>query len=156
MEQTKTCTVCNDTKDASRFSKDKRASDGLQSRCKACEKARYEANRDKTLARKKARNQTQRGKYSNYKGGAKTRGISFELTLDEFITFWGQDCHYCGDPIPTIGIDRIDSDVGYSLENCVSCCEMCNYMKLDHPIEQWLSHMAKVLRAQGATVDFTK
>lgn len=30
------------------------------------------------------------------------------------------------------GIDRVDSSIGYEKENCVSCCVVCNRMKLDH------------------------
>ena len=40
-------------------------------------------------------------------------------------------CHYCGiiQEKGFNGIDRLDSSEGYIISNCVSCCEMCNYMK---------------------------
>lgn len=58
------------------------------------------------------------------------------------------DCYYCGakpatyrelgggrwarkSSVPTNGIDRKDSSVGYHLDNCVPCCPTCNYMKSD-------------------------
>ena len=178
-EQTKTCPTCIETKDVSCFSKDKRASDGLQSQCKACQKAHYkankenvcakrktyhesnrdkvnalhkayrEANKDQISAYKKAHNQSQRGKYTSYKRSAKQRGIPFDLTFDEFITFWQQDCNYCKRPVPTIGIDRIDSSIGYMLENCVSCCTICNYMKLDYSLEEWQTNMLMALKGMG-------
>lgn len=43
------------------------------------------------------------------------------------------------------GVDRVDSSRGYSVDNCVSCCEMCNSMKLDYEFETWILHMKKVL-----------
>lgn len=27
------------------------------------------------------------------------------------------------------GIDRLDSNIGYNIENCVTCCKQCNIMK---------------------------
>lgn len=156
-EETKTCTGCNETKDVSCFSKMRAASDGLQSRCKTCQnaankeknKAYREANKDKRLAYNKARGQSQRGKYTMYKSNAKTRGIPFDLSLDQFVTFWQADCYYCGDQIATIGIDRVDSSVGYTLANCVSCCWECNRLKGDRPNEALNTHMLKMLKHQG-------
>ena len=152
-EQTKICTGCNETKDVSCFYKDKKASDGLCFRCKDCNKAASkayrEANRDKVNAYHKAHSQSQRGRYNSYKSGAKRRSLPFELSFDEFMIFWQANCHYCGDQIATIGIDRIDSNVGYSLENCVPCCARCNYVKLDYDIEETNMHILKMLKHQG-------
>ena len=65
-------------------------------------------------------------KYSDYKNGAKGRNIFFDLTLDEFRKFWGKNCFYCGSKIETIGLDRIKNDIGYVIENLISCCWKCN------------------------------
>ena len=32
-----------------------------------------------------------------------------------------------------------------TIENTVSCCTTCNTMKMDMPLGDWLSHMAKIL-----------
>jgi hypothetical protein len=57
-------------------------------------------------------------------------------------TFIVNDCYYCGQ-IPTPrkiassttvyanGIDRYDSSIGYTEENCVPCCSYCNFRKGD-------------------------
>ena len=167
-EQTKTCAGCNETKDVSCFSKMKTAPDGLQSRCKICqnaaskanreankdkraayEKAYREANRDKRLAYDKIHSQSQRGRYTIYKSNAKKRSLPFDLSFEDFLVFWQADCYYCGDQIATVGIDRADSSVGYTLANCVPCCTRCNVVKMDYSIEETNMHLLKMLKYQG-------
>jgi len=72
---------------------------------------------------------TPKRRYSHYLAGAKKRNLSFDISFDEFILFWGKSCFYCGEKIETIGLDRIDSLLGYSLENIRSCCAECNRFK---------------------------
>lgn len=75
-----------------------------------------------------------------YKQGAKTRNLSFKLTQKQFETLILSDCKYCGSkpdkenkaPNGTLkhnGIDRLDNNIGYNQENCVSCCSRCNFFK---------------------------
>lgn len=45
------------------------------------------------------------------------------------MTFWQKPCFYGPHPIETIGLDRIDSTKGYTMDNLVSCCETCNRAK---------------------------
>ena len=43
-----------------------------------------------------------------------------------------QKCHYCGefeDNLQQNGIDRLESSLGYTSDNCISCCKTCNYLK---------------------------
>ncbi len=68
-------------------------------------------------------------RYAVYKRGAKIRGYSFDLTLEEFSSLWNTPCHYCNDPIDGIGIDRKDNSIGYTVDNTTSCCTNCNFMK---------------------------
>lgn|SRR3990167_3061709 len=64
---------------------------------------------------------------SIYRSGAKRRGFTFNFTVKEFESLVSRPCYYCGGN--SYGIDRLDSNVGYLKENCVSCCKMCNRMK---------------------------
>jgi hypothetical protein len=34
----------------------------------------------------------------------------------------------------------------------VPCCRKCNWMKNTHPVEDWIDHMAKILRHRGFAV----
>lgn len=89
------------------------------------------------------------GKYRQYKHGAKRRGIDWSLTPDQFKMFWYTTCRYCGEEFSGVGIDRIDNDNGYYDDNCVPCCEICNEMKLDHTLSEWVDHMHKILKNIG-------
>jgi hypothetical protein len=163
----RTCTKCNIEKELESFSKDKytgkpysickecrRIQDNLyrknperKEKQSAYNKERY--NKDKGKKRKiltKVYSQTLNGKLCRYKTDAKRRGLSFDLTKDEFSSFWQVPCTYCGSEVATIGIDRIDSSIGYSIDNCVSCCTMCNYMKLDYSMDEWLDKMKQILK----------
>ncbi|MCK5061739.1 hypothetical protein KAR28_04260 [Candidatus Parcubacteria bacterium] len=72
---------------------------------------------------------TPKGKFARYKMGAKKRGIEFKITLDDFVKLWKKPCFYCGCEIDQIGIDRVDNQKGYTVENIQSCCGWCNVMK---------------------------
>lgn len=67
--------------------------------------------------------------YLKYKKSAQKRGVEFMLSLTEFNLFMKYNCHYCNSEINTVGIDRMNNDMGYVLENCVPCCTECNLMK---------------------------
>ena len=95
-----------------------------------------------------------------YKKGAKERKLDFNLSKEEFRALVALNCTYCGEPPRLLkkkdclttrymnGIDRVDSSLGYTLENCVPCCKTCNYMKLDMSRSDFIFHLKKVLRFQ--------
>ena len=97
------------------------------------------------VAMKKIYAKKPESKYSSYKALAKIRSIEFGLTFDEFSTFWQQPCSYCGDDIETIGLDRVDSNGGYFIDNVVSCCITCNKMKMALSAEEFINHIKKIL-----------
>lgn len=104
--------------------------------------------------------------YSHYKIRAIRKHREFTLSLERFIELLKGNCKYCGtEPrklsqplkgskyssekleLSTIkfnGLDRVDSNIGYTEENSVTCCEMCNKAKLDWPIEvfeDWIKRL---------------
>ena len=78
--------------------------------------------------------------YNNDKLASLRRDIDFKLSLEEYIALYTNKCYYC-DTKPNryhlsdgIGfkygsIDRKDSNKGYTVDNCVSSCIMCNLYK---------------------------
>ena len=42
------------------------------------------------------------------------------------------------------GIDRVNNDLGYNINNCVPCCTECNIMKSVLTLEQFLSHIKRI------------
>lgn len=91
----------------------------------------------------------------SYRARAIRSGIPFELTKEQFRELASQPCHYCGVPPENVsyrpsrvakvrgtittgkqrsqwiynGLDRIDSDKGYTINNVVACCGICNHAK---------------------------
>jgi len=44
------------------------------------------------------------------------------------------------------GIDRIDSNLGYCVENCTTCCASCNFAKSDLSLDnfrKWIEQLVK-------------
>jgi len=70
--------------------------------------------------------------YNIYKRSANDKNLVFDLSFEDYEDIIRNDCHYCGflQNRGFNGIDRLDSKIGYTKENCVSSCKMCNYMKL--------------------------
>jgi hypothetical protein len=69
--------------------------------------------------------------YSVYKVSADSKQLEFNITKGDFMEMVVNECYYCGiiQDKGFNGIDRLDSSEGYIMSNCVSCCQMCNYMK---------------------------
>jgi hypothetical protein len=103
--------------------------------------------------------------YRNCKSSAKNRKIEFSLLKEDHIKLVKENCFYCGSspklgqrigknavlvgiPVYYNGIDRINSNDGYSKENCVSCCELCNKMKIDFSIDNFMEKVLKIHKHQ--------
>jgi len=93
-----------------------------------------------------------------YKAGAVKRNLNFELTEEQFAELTKQNCVYCGSEPREVkkrpkdfvfrmmnGIDRVDPSIGYVLTNCLPCCKICNYMKLDMSQADFLIHINKIV-----------
>jgi hypothetical protein len=115
-------------------------------------KAWYKKNKERVANYNKVLKLTPKRRYSRYKASAKARNINFFLTFDEFNLLTKQTCKYCKQysrNVEHTGIDRIDSQGDYILNNCVPCCETCNIMKSDWTVEEFLSHIKIITEAQN-------
>ena len=79
----------------------------------------------------------------SYQRSAKRRGLSFGLDEESFYSLAQSVCYYCGDPPSNIfknnskrkgfyvhsGIDRKNNKIGYTKNNSVACCKVCNFSK---------------------------
>ena len=123
----KLCPCCKKFIDVSLFSKNKRRPDGYNEYCNNCLKY------------------NDKKRYDHYKHGAKSRKLCFDLTIDEFKNITSQPCAYCGEfsvyfnGVGINGIDRIDSSKGYIVNNVIPCCEMCNKMKSNYNVKDWIN-----------------
>ena len=90
-----------------------------------------DANPEKVKEINEKKNNNINYSYVNYKNSASIKQLVFDITKEEFIKLVETPCNYC-DIIQEKGfngIDRMNSTIGYVIDNCVSCCAMCNYMK---------------------------
>jgi hypothetical protein len=93
---------------------------------------------------------------NSYVRSAKFRKIKFELSKIEFLNLIEKKCRYCGSfsrksnyKYKINGIDRVDSSLNYTIDNCVSCCIECNLAKLNMSEENFFKWIDKILRHQG-------
>ena len=116
-------------------------------------------NIDKVREQRRRYRKSLNARYKKYKIGAQERNLAFELSLEEFDEITQMPCFYCNefsderDGVPYTGIDRIDSSKGYIKNNCVPCCSMCNEMKLDYDLEDFLEHVKKIVNNVFGTED---
>jgi hypothetical protein len=100
------------------------------------------------LKRKKEYDKSDRGIFVRYSNENKRRtrlkrGLVFELTFEQVKEIINKPCTYCGKE-NCRGIDRIDSNIGYTIENSVPCCFTCNGMKRAMGVEDFKEHIQKI------------
>jgi hypothetical protein len=89
------------------------------------------------------------GRWKKYITDAKRRGVNFELSQEEFLSFNGKSCEYCGSELDTIRLDRVDNNLGYLLENVVPCCFKCNSFKHTFEEKEFLDHISSIYLHQN-------
>jgi len=109
-----------------------------------------------------------KGLYNHVVYISKNRNIGNSLTFGEFLEFTKIDkCHYCGNQVTWnahrhsgkvyhgYNLDRKDNDDGYTKNNCVVCCDVCNYMKRTMPIEKFIQHCKDIVTHQQKVISVT-
>jgi len=98
-----------------------------------------------------------------YKKNAQKRNLLWELSDEQVKDITSKSCFYCdAEPKNEIkahvgengrylynGIDRLDNNAGYTINNVVPCCYRCNILKKDFSINS----MVKVLTRLGYKVE---
>ena len=109
--------------------------------------------------------------YKHYIKSAHNRSLNFDLTEDQVLTFLDGNCYYCGQepsegknkdlgntlhgPFLWNGIDRVDSKIGYEINNCVSCCSICNNAKTNLSKDEFLNWVGRIynnLKERSSTI----
>lgn len=103
--------------------------------------------------------------FLTYKRSEKDRGIKFNIGYEDFKKLTSKPCYYCrikpfaihkkqntnGDYVYN-GLDRIDSDENYELDNVVPCCKNCNYAKRlmsSFEFSDWVRRVYKIFELKG-------
>ena len=103
--------------------------------------------------------------YGEYKRSATRRGLSFKISKKHFKNLTSSPCFYCGDSPSSVrfehntlksnqkrtayifnGIDRKNNNEGYTLDNAVPCCAICNrakYRLTEKQFKQWIYRLCK-------------
>lgn len=103
-----------------------------------CRKCSFE-DRNKKTEKQKAYKML----YNNLKSSCKRRSLKLDLTLQEATDIYKSNCYYCNSTpsneynsknlgtgiVKYSGIDRINSNEGYTKSNVVACCFNCNRAK---------------------------
>ena len=82
-----------------------------------------------------------------YIASAKKRGLLFDISEKAFTELISKECVYCGASSTNKrnGLDRVDNSMGYTLENVVPCCFMCNQMKGKLSTEEFFDHIIRII-----------
>jgi hypothetical protein len=91
--------------------------------------------------------QVGRQTFIKYRNVILKSGKIFELTKNEFEELRAGKCNYCSRQTTDThsnGIDRLNSDIGYVIENCVTCCRDCNMMKQTETVTDFLNRVFKI------------
>ena len=110
--------------------------------------------------------------FGHYKSMAIYRGLHWDLTKEQFNNLISENCYYCGNtpkeqqslkrynktgiPVLTNGVDRIDSNKGYSIDNCVPCCTICNRMKLNYSLTDFQQHINQIYNHMRSSTTISK
>jgi hypothetical protein len=97
--------------------------------------------------------------FRQYQRGARQRKLVWELSTERFYELTKMDCHYCGSPPNNEshtqdsnggyvynGIDRFDNAIGYTEENSMPCCVICNRAKMVIHGDQFLVWISQLVR----------
>jgi len=91
---------------------------------------------------------TTRGQFTELKSRAKKGTKEMTITYEEYATIRTLPCEYCGGKLPKVGhgLDRINSNKGYTLKNSVPCCYRCNMAKSSMTLKQFKSHIKTIYK----------
>ena len=95
--------------------------------------------------------------YGQYIHDCNKKGKEFFFSKQQFRDITTQICYYCGEPPSNRrtrknrkidylynGLDCLDPNENYTLENCVPCCMRCNYMKRKLFLEEFKAHIKNI------------
>jgi hypothetical protein len=95
-----------------------------------------------------------KGRFSKYKRTAARDGRTFRLTIKQFDLITSKPCEFCGnfngegEDSPYNGIDRKENSRGYTTDNALPCCWICNKAKGTMDAEDFIEHSKTIAAFQ--------
>ena len=150
---TKICNTCKLEKNLKKNFNFRKDTNKYISQCKKClySKAKEtrenmsEEKKNKIKKQKRINNRTLNGRFLSSRRGAKYRNYCYELSKKDYGKLTNnQLCIYCGGTDGTeynkyVGVDRVCNEIGYKIGNVVSCCRICNIMKMEMSYVQFIN-----------------
>jgi len=112
------------------------------------------------------------GTFKNMKNSAKARKLTWELTGKQAKKLMDSPCYYCGTSFSNLrksrynngdykynGMDRKDNNKGYTLDNVVPCCTLCNRAKANRSYNEfieWIKGLINYSKKKGLSFDFPR
>lgn len=97
-------------------------------------------------------NKEEKQLYKRYQYSAIQRQKEFDLSTTTFRRLIHSKCYYCGVEPKQVhnemlynGIDRLDNDQGYNIDNCLACCKVCNRGKGDMSSSEYTTHLTRIV-----------
>jgi len=97
--------------------------------------------------------------YRDYTDRAKKNGVRFEITKEDFGLLTKMGCFYCGSAPSRKrckskhsgaylynGLDRIDPNMGYTMDNVVPCCWECNKLKSNKTLQEFKQQILEIVK----------
>jgi len=98
---------------------------------------------------------------------AKRRGLSWLIDFKQWHRLVTSDCYLCAKPPMNAfkcgslkhqhglvfkyqGLDRVDNSIGYELDNIAPCCKICNSIKSNRSIDEFIDHISLILKNKKA------
>jgi hypothetical protein len=77
------------------------------------------------------RSQRPSHRFSAAKSQARRRGLEWSISRETLEILQKSSCFYCGGKVSLVatGLDRVDNTKGYTMQNVVPCCKVCNMVK---------------------------
>lgn len=95
--------------------------------------------------------------YCTFKNNAKKRKLDVAISFEEWKLIGKESCYYCGSPPSNIrqskhnsgdytynGIDRKDNNLGYTIENSLPCCCICNHAKSNMTYKDFINWIKRL------------
>jgi hypothetical protein len=99
--------------------------------CKKCyDKFQYNKYKTKNASKKFSNERA----FTFAKMCALKREKEWLLSFEEYINLINKSCYYCNNKLSEpvrrgIGLDRINNDIGYQINNVLVCCKICNSIR---------------------------
>lgn len=148
-DEKKKCRKCGYRKPHPSFFKDnKNKIDGLQCYCKSCA---LSFKKDWRLIHGRREARLPKSCYNKGMHNAKKRELEWSITYKQYLKFVTENntCYYCDTEMEScagLGLNRVNSKKGYTMDNIKRCCSKCNTIMNNFTVEDLRSRVFKIIK----------